>query len=167
MQETPATLPDRVAADRFRFGTTLRMLAALAVLTSVPAYALEAVVPIVDLSGLPALPDGAHDENPYRGNPLAVEIGRSAYAQACARCHGEEASTMGPAADLRLLGRYCNRIADPTLRGRCVRDADFYFLKTVREGKLRLGIRHMPAWGDRLAQPLAWSIQAFIEARRR
>jgi len=42
----------------------------------------------VDTTGLEPLGDEWRTSNPYRGNETALEIGTSAYAQNCARCHG-------------------------------------------------------------------------------
>ena len=42
----------------------------------------------VDTTGLAPLGDAWRSANPYRGNELAVKIGKSAYNQQCARCHG-------------------------------------------------------------------------------
>ena len=129
----------------------------------------EALTPTpIDVSAdlLPPLSDQETNVNPYRGNPDVLETGRLAYAQACAKCHGEDAIRPGPAADLKLVGRYCGRVEAPDLKARCIEDADYYYLKTLREGKVRLGVRHMPAWGDSMDKRLAWAIQAFIESAR-
>ena len=97
------------------------------------------------------------------GDPVA---GEAAYAQACARCHGADASTnAAPAPDLRNLDRGCRRIADPALKARCQADNDAYFAKTVRQGKVILGVTHMPPWQGVLSQELAWAIQVFVESR--
>ena len=86
--------------------------------------------------------------------------------QACARCHGADASTnAAPAPDLRNLNRSCRRIADAELKAWCLRDNDAYFAKTVREGKIIVGVTHMPPWQGVLSQELAWAIQVFIESR--
>lgn len=118
---------------------------------------------------LPAsAPDSkAERGNPLRGDPQRIAAGAAAYAQSCARCHGEDATRPGPAADLRLIGRYCGRLDDPGLKQRCLLDADAWFLKSVEEGKVRLGIRHMPAWKRQLSTELIWSIQAYVESRRK
>jgi hypothetical protein len=106
---------------------------------------------------------------PYRHQPAAAEavaIGRDAYNQACARCHGVDASTnAAPAPDLRKLDRGCRRIAEPALKARCQADNDAYFARTVRQGKVILGVTHMPPWQGVLSQELAWAIQVFIESR--
>ena len=124
--------------------------------------------PDVDYSALPPLGHLWRDTNPYRNLPEALPIGRSAFNQSCARCHGADAATnAAPAPDLRNLDRGCRRIADAALKARCMADNDAYFAKTVRDGKIIIGVVHMPPWGEVLAQELAWAIQAFIEVQAR
>ena len=139
-------------------------------LLALPLLANEvAVAPQVDASRLPSLGKTWLAANPYRNQPAAAEavaIGRDAYNQSCARCHGADASTnAAPAPDLRNLNRSCRRIADAELKAWCLRDNDAYFAKTVREGKIIVGVTHMPPWADILPQELAWSIQLFFEAQ--
>lgn len=128
-----------------------------------------AVAPQVDAGRLPPLGAAWLAANPYRQQPAAgdaLAVGRDAYNQACARCHGADASTnAAPAPDLRKLDRACRRIADPELKAWCQRDNDAYFAKTVRRGKIILGVTHMPPWEGVLAQELAWAIQLFVESR--
>ena len=125
-----------------------------------------AVAPTVTPDGLPVLGETWLEANPYRGNPLAVSIGQTAYGQSCARCHGADASTnAAPAPDLRQLNRFCKRINDAELNAACMRDNDAYFAKTVRKGKVIVGVIHMPPWQGVLKQELAWAIQVFIESR--
>ena len=83
---------------------------AAAALTSLYAYAHGNVVPqAVDTTGLPVLGDKWLDQNPYRGNKLALKIGSSAYNQNCARCHGLEAVTGG-------IARNNSRASDSAIR---------------------------------------------------
>ena len=125
-----------------------------------------AVAPSVAPDGLPVLGASWLESNPYRGNPVAVEIGQATYNQTCARCHGVDASTnAAPAPDLRQLNRFCKRIGDVELNAACMRDNDAYFAKTVRKGKVIVGVTHMPPWEGVLKQELAWAIQVFIESR--
>ena len=125
-----------------------------------------AVAPSVEPDGLPVLGSSWLESNPYRGNLVAVEIGRATYNQTCARCHGIDASTnAAPAPDLRQLNRFCRRIGDAELNAACMRDNDAYFAKTVRKGKIIVGVTHMPPWEGVLKQELAWAIQVFIESR--
>jgi len=143
-----------------------------AILLALAASASEtAVAPQVIADQLPPLADGWLAANPYRGQAAAadaVAIGRDAFNQACARCHGADASTnAAPAPDLRNLNRGCRRIADAELKAWCLRDNDAYFAKSVRGGKVIVGVTHMPAWEGVLKQELAWAIQLFIESRVR
>lgn len=154
----------RTAGGRGR----VRLLALAALFSCASALAEAPRAPDVDLAALPPVVSDGNPGNPYRNDPGAVlAVGESAYAQACARCHGQDATAPGPAADLRLVGRYCNRVAEGALRNRCRDDADAYFSKTVRDGKVRLGIRHMPAFEDVIPPDLTWAIQSFIESRRK
>jgi cytochrome c5 len=143
------------------------ILILLTALSSLLAVANEvAVAPAVSPDGLPPLGDTWLAENPYRGNPVALAIGQQAYNQACARCHGADASTnAAPAPDLRNLNRFCKRISDAELNAACMRDNDAYFAKTVRKGKIIVGVTHMPPWEGVLKQELAWAIQVFFESR--
>ncbi|MGB4064804.1 MAG: c-type cytochrome [Azonexus sp.] len=143
------------------------ILILLTALSSSLAVANEvAVAPAVSADGLLALGETWLAENPYRGNPVALSIGQQAYNQACARCHGADASTnAAPAPDLRQLNRFCRRISDAELNAACLRDNDAYFAKSVRKGKIIVGVTHMPPWDGVLKQELAWAIQVFIEAR--
>ncbi len=145
----------------------LLSLAALALFTNAgPARAAEAASPpTVDTSTLPALGETWHASNPYRGDPAAIAIGRSAYNQACARCHGIDAEHQGNAADLRRVDAYCRRIADAALRHACMLDNDAFFKDSVLHGKRRVGVEHMPPWAGVLSQELVWAIQAFVESR--
>lgn len=126
-----------------------------------------AVPPTLDRSGLPLLGETWLKTNPYRGNPRAIEVGQSAFNQACARCHGLDANTAGgvPAPDLRRVNGYCRSIAKPDVKAACLADNDQYFKKSVQLGKTVVGIVHMPAWKDVLIQEDVWAIQAFIESR--
>jgi len=143
------------------------ILILLTALSSSLAVANEvAVAPTVSPDGLPPLGENWLAENPYRGNPAALAIGQQAYNQACARCHGADASTnAAPAPDLRQLNRFCKRIDDAELKAACQRDNDAYFAKTVRNGKVIVGVTHMPPWQGVLKQELAWAIQVFFESR--
>ena len=139
----------------------------LALICAGQVVALEiAVAPVVDQSGLPPLGADWLKTNPYRANARAIEIGQSAFNQSCARCHGLDASsTAAPAPDLRQLNRYCRRIGDAELQAACMADNDTYFSKTVQQGKVIVGVMHMPPWKDVLSQELVWAIQRFIESR--
>lgn len=146
------------------------LMGLMTALLALPLFANEvAVAPRVDASRLPALGASWLAANPYRNQSVAadaVAVGRDAYNQACARCHGADAiANAAPAPDLRNLNRSCRRIGDAELKAWCLRDNDAYFAKTVREGKVIVGVTHMPPWAGVLPQELAWSIQLFFEAQ--
>lgn len=124
--------------------------------------------PPVDTSALPALAPGWAEINPLRGNPQAADIGREAFNQACARCHGQDADgSRSPAPDLRRIGLSCQRVKDAALNQRCQSDADHFFVKSVRYGKQKFGIIHMPPWEGVLEPTLVWSIRSFLESAPR
>ena len=106
----------------------------------------------VDISGLDPLGEEWRMVNPYRGNARAVEIGESAYAQNCARCHGLGAVSGGVAPDLRLLG------TDP--------DSDEWYIGRAKNGSIRNGMTYMPAMGDFLSQEALWAIASWIDTIR-
>lgn len=107
--------------------------------------------------------------NPYRNAASAttIEEGKALFNASCAECHGLNADVGNgkPAPDLRRLDRACRRIADAATKAHCMADNDRYFMKSVRYGKVVLGIRHMPAWGEILTDDRIWAIQLFIEAQ--
>lgn len=144
--------------------STLGLL--LMVFALIAPAAEVAIAPALDLSDLPPLGDVWLKNNPYRGNQTAVEIGKSAFNQSCARCHGVDANPHGgmPAPDLRQVNRYCRRITEIGLKAACMTDNDQYFSKSVREGKKIVGVVHMPSWKPVLSQEVIWAIQAFIES---
>ncbi len=138
--------------------STARRLLPGAVVASVAAAVLAACA---TGSAPPAPPP-----NPLRGDAAAIEIGRVAYAQHCASCHGEGSVT--PAAegpDLRRLDGFCRRLKDESLKPHCRRDVDAYYLASVLDGKVRAGIVHMPAWRGKLTSEEIWAIRSFVETR--
>lgn len=131
-------------------------------LALVPAWAQTMPVP----DGLPLLGAAWQVPNPYRGLSAVLAAGQQAYERHCAECHGESATrAVAEGPDLRRLNGFCVRLADLPLRARCLRDVDTYFLQSVREGKLRAGLMHMPAWKDVLPQETVWAIRSFTETR--
>jgi cytochrome c-550 PedF len=105
----------------------------------------------VDTTGLAALGEDLHAENPYRDKPdydLAKSIGDKAYNQNCARCHGLGAVSGGIAPDLRYL-----------LPG----DDDEYFLGRVMSGSVRDGVTYMPPFSEVLSQEAIWAIRAWLD----
>lgn len=145
-------------------GVSLALLLAFAAL---PAAAVEmANRPEVDTSALPPIAEDWPRVNPYRGLPAAIEVGRATFAQTCARCHGPDADATGhPAPDLRRLDLACRRIGDPAIRAACLSDNDVFFTRSVRGGKVIVGITHMPPWEEALTPQLVWAIRSFIETR--
>lgn len=121
--------------------------------------------PDIDVSALPSLPAPDADPNPYRGDAGVIDIGRSAFNQTCAQCHGVDADAhASPAPDLRRVGRGCRRVPEPELKLRCLADADHYFLTSVEDGKTKVGIEHMPAWKNVLSRQVIWAIRSFVES---
>lgn len=103
----------------------------------------------VDVSGLEKLGEEWREENPYRGNERAIEIGKSAYAQNCARCHGLDGISGGIAPDLREL--------EPGM------DGDEWYVYRVRNGAVRNGVPYMPKMAEFLSQEALWSIRSWLE----
>lgn len=121
---------------------------------SEPVFAHGDVAPQpVDTTGLEDLGDEWKTRNPYSKNETAIEIGKSAYNQNCARCHGLGAVSGGIAPDLRYLAH--------DLEG------DEWYVYRVREGAIRNGITYMPKFaesnGGPLSQEALWSIRAWLE----
>ena len=138
---------------------------ALALLsTAGAAVAIEAIAPQVDASGLPEQARQWAEINPVRGNPDAIAIGKSAFNQSCAKCHGADANaSRSPAPDLRRIGLACKRVREPELQQRCMSDADAFFVKSVRYGKQKFGIIHMPPWEGIIAPEVVWAMRSFVE----
>jgi len=124
------------------------------------------VAPCV-FSGSAAADEGTVS-NPYRHRASEIAAsGRDLFNASCARCHGNDADIGRgtPAPDLRRVDAYCRQIVDPAVKAHCMADNDRYFFNSVRDGKVILGIRHMPAWGEVLTQEQIWTIQIFIESQ--
>ena len=116
----------------------------------VPAFAHGDVTPqAVDTTGLEPLGKDWKESNPYRGNERAIEIGKSAFNQNCARCHGLGAVSGGIAPDLRFL--------EPGDGG------DEWFKERVRNGAIRNGVTYMPKFEEALGQEALWTIRAWLE----
>lgn len=105
----------------------------------------------VDTSALPDIGEAWLETNPYSGNAKAIEIGTSAYAQNCARCHGLQAISGGIAPDLRYLELGA--------------EGDAWYLERFRHGSSRDGKVYMPPFGDVLGQKAAWAIRAYLETQ--
>jgi cytochrome c-550 PedF len=104
----------------------------------------------VDTTGLEPLGKEWRNANPYdMSNARAVEVGVSAFAQNCARCHGIGAVSGGLAPDLRFL--------PPDEEG------DEIFAERVRNGSTRDGRVLMPPFEDALRQETLWAIRTWLE----
>ena len=143
-------------------------LMGLALTLSAARADIEVKRPNVDTAALPTIGPGWADLNPLRGNPDAARIGGQAFNQSCGRCHGENANgSRSPAPDLRRIGLACKRVKDPALHQRCQADADHFFVHSVRYGKQKFGIVHMPPWDSVLEPALVWSLRSFVETAPR
>ncbi|MCC7646627.1 Quinohemoprotein alcohol dehydrogenase ADH-IIG precursor [compost metagenome] len=142
-------------------------VALTSLLTLPHAYAHGNVTPQgVDTTGLPKVGDKWLEQNPYRGNKLALTVGTSAYNQNCARCHGIEAISGGIAPDLRQLDRDCFSIKNETKKQACYKETDNYYLTTIRHGKVRNGAVYMPPFEGVFNQEAMWAIKTYLETRR-
>ena len=147
--------------------TRRALLAIAALLFSLLVQAHGNVTPqAVDTTGLPALGEPWREQNPYRGNELALKIGTSAFNQNCARCHGLEAISGGIAPDLRKLDRDCVGLKNETKKAACFKEMDNYFLTSIRHGKVRNGAVYMPPFEGVLSQEAMWAIKTYLESRR-
>lgn len=103
----------------------------------------------VDTKGLEPLGDAWRTSNPYRGNPAAIKIGKSAFTQQCARCHGIDAVSGGLAPDLRYLEKG--------------EEGDKVFLSVTRKGVYRDGRTMMPKYEGVVSQEGMWTIRSWLE----
>lgn len=131
------------------------LLASLAIGAASQVMAHGDVTPqAVNTAELEQLGTEWRDENPYRApyakNAQAVEIGKSAYTQNCARCHGLDAVSGGIAPDLRML--------DAGIEG------DEWFKERVINGAVRDGRVYMPKMADYLSQEALWAIRSYLES---
>lgn len=144
----------------------LQLAGLLAVVAATAAHAQTQ--PPTAAPEVPASSGEWRGANPYRGRADAIEAGALAYGRHCAACHGEGATAFSPEGpDLRRLDSFCRRLADAPLREHCLSDVDAYFMHSVREGKWRAGLIHMPAWKGVLPPETIWAIRTFIETRPR
>jgi cytochrome c-550 PedF len=126
------------------------VVALLAVLAPVAALSHGDVNPQpVATKGLKPLGEEWLKSNPYRGDKLAIAIGKSAYNQQCARCHGLEGISGGLAPDLRSLA-----LGD---------EGDKDYLPPVRKGVARDGRVMMPKYEGVMSQDAMWAIRTFLE----
>ncbi len=122
----------------------------LAVLcTTVFAFGHGSVTPqAVDTKGLEPLGSEWLEENPYKGNETAIEIGKHAYSENCARCHGLGAVSGGIAPDLRYLEDNI--------------DGDEWYMERIKGGAVRNGNVYMPPFEGILNQEAMWAIRAYL-----
>lgn len=126
-----------------------------ALVLSSQLYGHGDVVPqAVDTEGLEALPEWL-EENPYRGNQRAIEIGASGYLQNCARCHGLEVVSGGITPDLRKLNDEFDWVDKA--------ESDEWYINRVRHGAVVDGRVYMPPFEGILSQEAMWSIRAYID----
>ncbi|MEE4279209.1 MAG: cytochrome c-550 PedF [Halieaceae bacterium] len=110
----------------------------------------------VDTEGLAELEEWV-EENPYRGDEKAIEIGTSAYAQNCARCHGLDAVSGGITPDLRVLNDEFEWDSPAA--------SDEWFIQRVRHGAVVQGRVYMPPFEGILSQEAMWAIRAYLDTR--
>ena len=123
-----------------------------AILVSGPVFAHGDVQPqAVDTTGLDPLGEEWRETNPYLGNDRATEIGKLAYGQNCARCHGLDGVSGGLSPDLRYL--------PPGPEG------DEFYLPPTRKGVIRNGVTYMPAFEGILSQEAMWAIRSWLETK--
>jgi cytochrome c-550 PedF len=103
----------------------------------------------VNTKGLKVLGKQWLKTNPYRGDARAIEIGKSAYNQQCARCHGLEGVSGGLAPDLRHLDK-----GD---------EGDRAYLTPTRRGVHRDGRTLMPKYEGVMSQEAMWAIRSWLE----
>jgi cytochrome c-550 PedF len=109
----------------------------------------EAVQP-VDISTLKPLGEALLEENPYRGDPEAIKVGTSAYAQNCARCHGLQGISGGMTPDLRPM--------------ESDKETDKYWLAVTLKGRARNGKVYMQPFKETMSQEAIWAIRTYIES---
>lgn len=110
----------------------------------------------VNTEGLDKIGDWV-SENPYRGNELAKEIGTSAYAQNCARCHGLDAVSGGITPDLRKLNDEFDWVDKA--------ESDEWYIGRVRNGAVIDGRVYMPPFEGILSQEAMWAIRTYLDSR--
>jgi cytochrome c-550 PedF len=103
----------------------------------------------VKTDGLEPLGTEWRKANPYRKNETAIKIGKYAYNQQCARCHGLEGVSGGLAPDLRYLEQG--------------EEGDRVFLIPLRQGVFRNERTLMPKYEGILSQEAMWAIRSWLE----
>ena len=117
--------------------------------TSIFAFGHGSVTPqAVDTKNLKSLGTEWLSENPYKGDEKAIALGKYAYSENCARCHGLDGVSGGIAPDLRFL--------DDGIEG------DEWYMERVRGGAVRNGNVYMPPFEGVLNQEAMWAIRAYL-----
>ena len=117
--------------------------------TSILAFGHGSVTPqAIDTKELKPLGEKWLTKNPYVGDAKAIAIGKYAYSENCARCHGLDGVSGGIAPDLRAL--------DDGIEG------DEWFMERIRGGAVRNGNVYMPPFEGVLNQEAMWSIRAYL-----
>jgi cytochrome c-550 PedF len=117
--------------------------------TSILAFGHGSVTPqAVDTKELKQLGEKWLEKNPYEGDQKAIAIGKYAYSENCARCHGLDGVSGGIAPDLRYL--------EAGVEG------DQWFMERIRGGAVRNGNVYMPPFEGVLNQEAMWAIRAYL-----
>ena len=126
-------------------------LAGLATVAALPVLGHGSVTPQAFATpGLPDLGDIWKDNNPFRGNKQAIEIGAHGYLANCAACHGLEMASGGMAPDLHQLP--------------VGEEGDELFKERVINGVERNGQEKMAKYAGTVSQTGLWAIRSYIEA---
>lgn len=128
------------------------LTAAICITLAAPAAVMahgDVTPQAVDTSSLKPVGTEWLKSNPYRKDKEAIRIGKSAYTQNCARCHGIDAISGGIAPDLRYLP-----LGD---------DGDEIFLNRIRHGSVRDGRVYMPPFEGIFPQEAMWTIRTWLE----
>ena len=117
--------------------------------TSILAFGHGSVTPqAVDTKELKQLGEKWLEKNPYEGDAKAIALGKYAYSENCARCHGLDGVSGGIAPDLRAL--------EDGIEG------DQWFMERARGGAVRNGNVYMPPFEGVLNQEAMWAIRAYL-----
>jgi cytochrome c-550 PedF len=117
--------------------------------TSILAFGHGSVTPqAIDTKELKQLGEKWLEKNPYEGDQKAIALGKYAYSENCARCHGLDGVSGGIAPDLRYL--------EAGVEG------DQWFMERIRGGAVRNGNVYMPPFEGVLNQEAMWAIRAYL-----
>ena len=127
----------------------IQKIALATLFSTVFAFGHGSVTPqAIDTKDLKPLGEEWLEENPYKGDEKAIAIGKYAYSENCARCHGLDAISGGIAPDLRYLEDGI--------------DGDEWYMERVRGGAVRNGNVYMPPFEGVLNQEAMWAIRAYL-----